>query len=189
MTPKRQITNLLFILLAGAACAILVTFFMLYRYGPEGHYLLKNALLSPQVLSQISHNEKNLKSNLGAMILEKIEFSYQDFDTKKKTVIPVSKDKYAQFYHQIAEDKSIYDVPQEIITAFNQMPASSLMILVQGHQKNASAQNPIFQEVQFLFKGDYYRLQLREASGTNWIYFYHPRVYDDAIRFFTGKAL
>lgn len=188
LTPGKQIRNLLGILFAGVACAILLTFFMLYNYGPEGYYLLKNVLLSPEVISQISLDEKNTKS--GAVIpavFDKIEFSYQDVETKKRTTVPVGKKTYAKFYNIVADDKSLLEIPAEITAAFNQMPASALVLIIEANPKIASSQKQISQEIQFLYKGDYYRLQLREATGTNWIYFYRPHIYDDAFTLFTSE--
>lgn len=187
LTPAKQIRNLLVILFAGAACAILLTFFMLYNYGPEGHYLLKNALLSPDVISQISLDEKNGKTGtVTQAIFDKIEFSYQDVETKKRTTVPVDKKTYGKFYSMIAEDKSLLDIPADTTAAFNQMPASSLILMIHGKDKTTLNQNQVFQEVQFLYKGDYYRLRLRESTGTNWIYFYHPHIYDEAFTLFTS---
>lgn len=177
LTPAKQIRNLLVILSGGAACAILLTLFLLYNYSPEGHYLIKNALLSPDVIAQISLDKKKGKQEA---VFDKIEYSYQDIETKKRTAVPIDKATYAKFYNMISNDKSLLDIPADIAAAFNQMPVSSLTI-----HDNAQ-QIQIFQEVQFLYKGDYYRLQLRESAASNWIYFYHPHIYEDAFNLFTG---
>lgn len=187
LTPKKQITNLLIILFAGLGGAILLTFFLLYNYGPEGHYLLKNALLSPDVISQMSDVKDNQSAS--RTVFDKIEFSYQDIETKKRTVIPVDKKTYSKFYSMISKDKSLLDVPVDITAAFNEMPASFLVITTESFNKNDSHKSQIFQEVQLLYKGDYYRLQLRESTSTNWIYFYHPHIYDNAFLLFTSAKL
>lgn len=190
MTPRKQIRNLMMILVSGIACAFLLTLFMLYSYGPEGHYLLKNALLSPDVLSQLSLHEKN--SKLGSPlqgVIDKIEFSNQDVETKKRTSLPVDQKTYAKFYNMIVDDKSLLDIPAEITAGFNQMPASSLVVMIHENNKTANNPNQVFQEIQFLYKGDYYRLQLRESSESNWIYFYHPHIYDDTLTLFTSAKL
>ncbi len=185
LTPKKQITNLLIILFAGFSCAILLTLFFLYNYGSEGHYLLKNTLLSPEVLSQISLDTKN-GQHASHAYLNKIEFSQQDIETKKRTTRAVNKKTYSKFYDMISSDKSLIDIPIDLMAAFNSMPVSSLVIMIQDLNKNVLEKNQLFQEVQFLYKGDYYRLELRDSSATNWIYFYHPHIYDDALLLFTS---
>lgn len=191
LTPRKQIRNLLTILVGGVLAAFLLTFFMLYSYGPEGHYLLKNALLSPDVISQISLPQKNNKSGSQG-IIDKIEFSNQDIETKKRTTIPIDKKTYTKFYNMIADDKSLLDIPADLTAGFNQMPASSLIVRVHDTSKATSLENltnesQIFQEIQFMYKGDYYRLHLREATGSNWIYFYHPHIYEDTLTLFTSS--
>jgi hypothetical protein len=182
LTPKKQIRNLIMILSAAVVCAALLTMGMLYTYGPEAHYYIKNALLSPDVIAKISLNEKNGKTSHKPTI-DKIEFSYQDPETKKRINIPLDSKTYNRFYSTIEGDKNISEVPDPISAAFNQLPAAALILNFQDSEKTLQ----VFQEVQFLFKGDYYRLQLREASGTRWIYFYHPHIYDDAFRLFTSS--
>lgn len=184
LTPKKQIRNLLMILGAGLFGGILLSLFMLYRYGPEGHYLLKNALLSPEVIAQISAPKNGKLKHFSQTNIDKIEYSYQDLETKKRTVIPVDKTNYTSFYQKIADDKSLLEIPPEVMSAFTQMPESSLNLIVKDSSNDSSHQ--IFQEVQFLYKGDYYRLQLRDSKTSHWIYFYHPHIYEEAFHQFTS---
>lgn len=179
LSPQKQIKNLLFVLCAGIACAILLTLFMLYNYGPQGHYLLKNTLLAPETITQISPS-KTRPNGTQQTTFDKIEFSYQDSETHKRVTVPVNSKSYNQFYQMIANDKSLLDIPPEVTADFNQMPPASLVISIQKNDKNEGNQKNTFQEVQLLYKGDYYRLQLRESGMANWIYFYHPHIYDDA---------
>lgn len=189
LTVGKQIRNLLFVLIAGAACAFAITFFVLYNYGPMGHYVLKNALLSPEVISALSFNEKDGKTGVNSKwMFDKIEYSYQDYDTKKRNTIPVNHEAYTNFYRLVAEEKSLTDVPADVITSFNQLPIASLNVILQSEKKlPISSDAKIFQEVQFLYKGDYYRIQLRESKDqAEWIYFYHPHIYNDTFDLFTG---
>ncbi|QLH35388.1 MAG: hypothetical protein HWD61_03870 [Parachlamydiaceae bacterium] len=122
------------------------------------------------------------KSKNDSPLLDKIEFSFQEAETHKTFHLPIDKNKYALFYTTVVNDKSLTEVPTEITAAFNQTPYASLTIMVQNQNyKNASDKNQLFQELQLLYKGDYYRLKLRDATGTNWIYFYHPRIYENAL--------
>lgn len=182
LTPKKQIRNLLFLLLSAIACAFLLTFFFLYNYNPEKHYLLKNALVSPEVISQMSASGENQKSKMTpSTILEKIEFSYPNIEEKKRIALAVNKQTYSKFYQMIKDDKSALEISDAISAAFNEMPAASLTLMV----SSPSQHNQLFQEVQFLYKGDYYRIKLRQSETSDWVYFYHPHIYNDVYTLLT----
>lgn len=187
LTVGKQIRNLLFVLIAGAACAFVITFFVLYNYGPMGHYVLKNALLSPEVITTLSSSEKDSKTT-SKLLFDKIEYSYQDYDTKKRNIVPVNRENYANFYRLVSEDKSLTEIPADVITSFNQLPIASLNVVLQSEKRSPiNSDAKIFQEVQFLYKGDYYRIQLRESKDqAEWIYFHHPHIYNDTLDLFTS---
>jgi hypothetical protein len=159
---KKQIFNLLSLLLVSILVGLLFGVFMLYHYGFEGDYKLENALLSPHVIQTISSpTEKSL-----------IEFTYQDFNNKKKQTIPIQEKQYAAFYQLISSDKSVKDIPLDVQSSFNQLPLTSLSVKVNTKKQT------ITQEVQFLYQGDYYRIQVRDSKDSGeWIYFYHPEIY------------
>lgn len=150
---------------------------MLYTYSPSGHYFIKNALLSPEAIAQLSRQKNNQTQST-------VTFSYQDPQTKKRTVLSLSSLQYQAFYQLILEDKNLFDVPPQISKSFNQLPETSLTLTL---QKEGDLSSQDFQEIQFLFKGDYYRLRLRESHATNWVYFYHPNIYNEVIPLFIGK--
>lgn len=191
LTPRKQIRNLLVILFSGITCAILLTIVTLYYYHSDAHYFIKNALLSPDIISQISLNDQNDNpKNTSKMLFEKVEFSYQDVETQKRIAVPVDKKTYAQFYTMITNDINLSAIPEDVITGFNEMPASSLILTILSNDKTNSktSASQIFQEVQFLYKGDYYRVHLRESDVPRWIYFYHPHIYNDVLALFTSSA-
>lgn len=182
ISVKKQIRNLLFVLLGGAIFAFLGIFFFIHQYGPLGNYSLKNALLSPEVISTLS----TAKSGKNTLTFDKIVYSYQDYETKQKTIVPVDKEKYSKLYKLISDDNSLQEIPPDIASSFNQMPLASLHIVLQDDKYHS--EKKITQEVQFLYKGDYYRLQLRESKEQGlWIYFYHPNIYNDTFHLFTDN--
>lgn len=191
LTPRKQIRNLLFILFSGIACAILLTMFMLYNYGPAGHYVLGNTLLSPEVINQMTQEDANDKKSVHKQtFMDHLEFSHQDIDSKKMMTYPIDEQTYAKFYQMVIHDKSLDEIPTSLSASFNQMPSSTLTIRIQKRKVlESSNEKQIFQEVQFLYKGDYYRLQLRDTSGSQWVYFYHPHIYEDVFILFTGAKI
>lgn len=144
-------------------------------------------MLSPEVISQMSRDANKTAGYPARVFLNKIEFSYQDAETKKRSVHSIDGKIYSKFYSLISGDKSITDIPINLASSFNEMPASSLVITIQDMNKNNPNKVDLFQEVQFLYKGDYYRVELRESSGANWIYFYHPQIYDKVLHLFTSE--
>lgn len=178
---RKQIRNLLFVLFAGVAFALMAILFALYNYNPVGNYYVKNSLISPEVISTLSRmGEKDRQSKL---FFEKIEYAHQDFESKKWTTMPLDPATYSRFYQTISDDKSMDQVPDEVKASFNELPLSTLTITLDGAEK-------ILQEVQFLYKGDFYRIQIRESKNqAEWIYFYHPHIYNKAYSLFieSGK--
>jgi hypothetical protein len=181
-SPKKQIGNLLATLFSGVVCAFLVALAMLYFYSPNGNYLAQNALLAPDVIEQL--NPKNATGKNKSPLFERFEYSYQDYETKKRTLVPIDKEQYAKFYSTVFNDKSLDEVPPNAAADFDHMPAANLD-LITTVDKNAQ----IFQTIQFLYRGNYYRIQLRESSPSgNWIYFQHPDIYNDTFNLFTKKS-
>jgi len=182
LTPKRQIIHLLTLILAGALCAIALTFLTLYYYNPEAHYVVKNALLSPQTLKLIKKPRPGKRESTNS---EHLYFSYQDPISKKNLSNPIDLDVYQKFYQLISEDQSLNNLPPDLPGSFDQRPAASLILNVANNQD----EDQKFQEIQFLPQGDYYRVQLREAQTTRWIYFYHAHIYDKAMDLLRGEAI
>lgn len=182
---KKQIRNLLLVLLAGVAAALLVILFALYNYNPVGYYYLKNTLISPEVISTLTKGD----TSNSKVFFEKIEYTHQDFESKKRIVRPVNREVYTRFYQTISEDKSMSQVPEDVKAAFNELPLSTLTITLDGENGQRMGEK-ILQELEFLYKGDYYRVQLRESKNrAEWIYFYHPHIYNDSYNLFTESKV
>lgn len=184
-----QIRNLLFVIGSGTLCACALAWLMIVYYGPSGSYLVRNALLSPDLIQNLTYNETLSKNGASSTyVFDKIEFSYFDETEKKwiKLIVPI--ELYRSFYQRIESEKSLLDMPDDVVNeTFKNTPASLSLIV---HAQNNSVMTQTFQEVQFPKNGDYYRITLREQTSKpsgSWIYYYHPGIYKEALQLFTSK--
>lgn len=191
-SAKKQIRNLLLVIFSGAFCAFLAAAIGLYFYGPGGRYLVKNTLLSPSILETLSYNDLNTKTgNKSRFVFDKIEFSYYETDKKHWQKVRVSPNVYQRFYQSVINEKSLIDVPENVISQFTKANPSSLVLTVRT-ESNAAWQELIrvFQEIQFANDGDYFRIELREQNSpeSKWAYFYHPHIYREVLNLFISSA-
>jgi hypothetical protein len=187
-SPKSEIRSLFLVVFSGIVCAFLLSLLLLYYYGPSGRYALRNILLSPNLIQNLSYQDLNPKTKkVGLFIFEKIEFSYYDGAVKKWLSVPVLKETYEKFYSSINRDVSLIDVHPQIQELFYEGNLSQLSIKAitdSSNQKQITSE--IFQEVHFTKKGDHYRVRLREQSRTsdNWAYFYHEGIGQEVMKLF-----
>lgn len=184
-SARRQIRNLLLVLFTGAAFAFLLVGGALYMYGPTGQYLVKDALLSPEMTQGLSYDDANAKTGGSSrFVFKDIAFTYY---SGKWIKVPVSVDAYRQFYQPIAKEKSLLEVPADVEKLFVAgTPAKLSIIVTTESDASWQAATKDFQQVEFA--GDYYRVLLREGNaGTHWVYFKRPGVYNEALNLFSGK--
>ena len=166
-SSKKQISKLLSVLFLGVIAALLLSVTLTYYYSKENHYLLENVLISPSVLKEIENNKDKKKA-----MLDKIEYAYFDFKENKRILHFLTKDEYAKLYDIIRDDVSSEPISNEIENAFlDQSKAVLSVYMIQNHE------NELFQEVEFSYRGDYYRVKLRETTPS-WIYFFHRGIYE-----------
>jgi hypothetical protein len=179
-SPYKQIRNLLVILFAGISCAAIFAIFMIYFYGPSGRYQLQNVLLDPTVLSQIS--SKRYK-------VDRISYSYWSPPEKKWNSVSINTQNYQTFFDSIKNDRSLEQVPQEIVSLFGGTTSTDLTIYVIVEEgKSAKGTATAFQKVQFSNKG-FYRVELRgQTSNEMWAYFSHPDIDKMASELFLRKT-
>lgn len=187
---KRQIRNLLIVISSGVLGAFALVGWMLYYYGPSGRYDVSSTLLAPEYVEHLSFVDSNTKTGVKSRFtFEDVLFSYYDPAKKEWKKISVDADSYKRFYKLIASEKSLENVPPEIISLFNQQYISTLVLKIQTESKAAWQQmSKVFQEVQFANQGDYFRVELRGLNLTDkWAYFYYPKIDQEAINIFTKK--
>lgn len=178
---KKDIRNLLVVLGAGVGAAVCAALWMLAAYGPAGTYVARNVLLSPQTLQSLVKQEvkKGAKSTL---IFEGIDFAYYDRAKKRIDRVAVAPEVYSQFYALVADEKSLDEVPVQVVASFSQAPSTlTLRLRTEGHER-------MNQEIDFLGEGDYYRVQLNQhEKGDVWATFYHPQISTKVFELFKGQ--
>ncbi len=188
-STAKEIRRLLYVILGGVVAAFVLTASLLYYYNPAGRYQSQDVLLSPLVLSALSYNDFNPKT--GAMshfVFEKIDFTYYDIPKKQRNHAEVPVANYTEFYGMVDGEKSLSDLTEKVLSQFNPAQLAILTIRVQPDTRaEAQSTSKVFLEVHFAYEGNYYRVQLREEgnpSGQSWAYFYHPGIYDEAMKLF-----
>lgn len=186
-SEKNQIRNLLAVLVFAVFSGFLLLGFFIYNYGPTGRYPVKDALLAPDLIATLDYNDTNPKTGgMSRFLFDGIEFSYFDEEKNRQTK-PINLEMYQQFYQVISNDKSLLEVPEEVIRSFNKGFAKlKINVRTESHAEwqNVSKE---FQEVHLLTNGDYYRIQLHEqpqASSSQWVYYFHPEIYKSSLNIF-----
>jgi hypothetical protein len=185
---KEQIRNLLLIIFSAVACGFALAGYMLYYYGPTGKYVVKNALLSPDVIESLSANSGQKSGGNTRFILDKIEFSFYNSSKREEQKVSLKPETYAKLYHLLSNDTSLIEVPEETMSLFYRSSPASLILTVRSENKvSAEESSKVFQEVQFASQGDYFRIELRSQNSLTdkWAYFYHPHVYQEALKILT----
>lgn len=180
-SPGKKIGVLLANFILAITGAILFTIAGLYYYGPSGNYAAGNILLSPDIVFNLSYKDINSKTGKTSQFsFDRIEFLYSSNGSWER--IAVDQDSYRKFFDLIKNEKSLTDSPQLANLFLHGSPAT-LNLTVKGEGWTEAFKN--FQEVQFLPKEDYYRIQLREDSpSAAWAYYHHAGIYDKALNIF-----
>lgn len=185
ISPKRQIRNLLMVLVSSVICAFLVSGLLLYYYSPSGRYIVKNALLAPELTTTLMYNDTNHKTGGSSrFVFDGIEFSFYDNQTKQQRNMQLTQEQYQKLYQLIASDKSLLNVPKEVISQFNKATNATLTIKVRTESHAAwQDETKIFQAMRFVNDGDYFNIELHEEkSANNLVYFYHPGIYKEILQ-------
>lgn len=179
----KQVKRLLWVLGSGIGAAVLLSLFFLNYYNPSGSYLAKNVLLTPENAFALSFSEPGPKAKTSnRYVFDHVEFSYYDWNEKKHKAVPVKQEDYADFYALVSSEKSLIEANEEIQHLFNQGHSPVLTIRIRD---GGNGLERTFSEIAFVEGGDYYRVQLRQhGTGTGWIYFYHPGIYQKIFKFF-----
>jgi hypothetical protein len=185
-STKNEIKNLILVIFSGVAGACLLALAMLHYYGPSGRYTVRNVLLSPVLIQNLSYQDVSPKTGkLALYTFDGIDFSHYDNDQKKWMSIPISKERYAIFFELIAQELSLEETANQVQDSFYKGKSSKLLIKI----KTESNEQKTFQEIDLAPLGDFYRIQLRvqAGSGVGWAYFYHPGIYQEAMKLFLLK--
>jgi len=183
----RQIKVLTGVLSAGLGFGVVIALGMLYWYNPTGSYSASHTLLDPANAFSLHFAEPGSKGKTeGRYIFDGMQFSVYEINHKKTISTPVNQEQYAALYHKIANEKSLVAPGQEIQHLFHQgYPATlELKVRMKGEDLSKGIET-IFSKIEFTPNGDYYRVQLRQSTpGSEWIYFYHPGIYQEVYNIF-----
>lgn len=185
MPSGQQIRTLLVVLFAGVTAALLLSGVLLYYYSPSGRYLVKEALLEPNLLTTLSYNDTNNKTGgMSRFVYDGLIFTYYDHKVRKQDAM-INPELYERFYYIINKDKSILDLPDEAIVAFNKGNPVSLSIIVRTESHAAwQSEIKVFQKLE-ISPSDYYRIELHEETSKNkLVYFYRPGIYQETLHLF-----
>lgn len=184
-SQKLHIKQVVAVLFSAVACAGLLAGVMLYQYGPTGRYVAGAALLSPDVMQKINYKDSHLQTGKGvSFTFNSVEFSYFDpVDHQQKTTT-ATPEAYQKLYNLIANSQSLPETTNQVIQEFEPMnKPATLMITMRTDVSDVSKPvTKVFQLVQFS-NTDHFRIQLRGTEVTGqWAYFYHPQIFQEAIR-------
>lgn len=156
--------------------AILIVVGFVYYRGASGTHLLKNILVSPKTIEQISSQRKS------SFIFDKIEFVRADASGKSWGRYAVNLQSYGKFFRMVENERSIPRLTDEMIRQFERSPFSTLTIYLRPSRQNAAV---FLQQVQFVDTGALFRVQRNIDDKEEWVYFSHPRIYQKVLELFS----
>lgn len=190
-SAREQVQSFLLVIFTAVASATAFVFFLVYYYGPEGSYIAKNILLSPEVMENLNYTDVDRGSGLSSRyVFDKVEFLHFDKYEGKWSRQAVDRSDYASFYATIANAKSILEDEADVAGAFAGYDQASLLLYVIPKSTFASGKegSKVFQEVHFAKNGDLFRIELHsEKMGGGWVYFRQADIYSDVTRHFVQK--
>lgn len=184
---RKELRNLLVVIFSAVLVGILFSFFLLQQFGPSGRYKVSHALLSPDILTNLSYDGPNKKTGGSSrFVFDGLELTYTD-KTGAKKKLSVNQAQYENLYHMISKDKSILNPQESVIALFSNRNNSELFINVRT-ESHAEWQDEkaVFQSLTFADEGNYYSILLHEEKSANGelIYFFHPGILEQAKRIF-----
>jgi hypothetical protein len=188
--PRKEVQNLILMLSSAVFIAFIAVVALVYYFGSSGTHLLRDILISPDALKQISFTDYDSDSgDRSSFIFNKIEFTRAESSGKEWGRYGVSKQSYEEFYNLVSHERSIPKISDMMIEQFNQIVPSTLTIFVQARDNKGTRENGfIFQRIEFLDNEDVFRVQMRD-SQESWVYFSYPGIYNKVIELFAPTLL
>lgn len=184
---NKEIVRLMSVLLLGVVGALGLTAYFVMNYGPSGRYSVEAALLKPELLNGLNYNDFNPKTgSKDRFVFDKLEFVYLGEKDLRRVQLPLGA--YAEFYQLVQGEKSLLNPSEEVKALFaNRVPGRLNIVVKTESDAPWQKMSKDFQEVEFVPEGDYYRVQLHEATqGEHWAYFYHPGIYKQVFQYWVG---
>lgn len=190
VSQPSSIKSLILLMSFSVACALGMSIFMVQKFGPTGAYEVKNALITPYLLENMSYNDVDTKTGAPTRFeFDKLLFTYTDSVSQKPVTVPVSLSQYRTFYETIISDISINDTTS-LTALFDRPSPYKLVVKVKTIAENAAQKEALdFQEIEFASEGNFYRIQLREELNpqAQWAYYNHPDIRKKIFNIFVEK--
>lgn len=183
---KKQIRNILTLLLAGVLCGGLIAGYMIYRYGPSGKFIAGNIILAPETLDKINFADPDSKGRgKTRLVFDGAQFSFFEKNIGKVQKFPVTMENYEQFYNRVKPLVSLEKVEDKVKRLFDSHEIAILSITMRPEYsyKDQTAVK-LFQVIQFI-ESEYFRVQVPGAGGLDeWAYYYEPGLYPQLFNLF-----
>lgn len=153
---------------------------LLYYYGTSNPLLVRNTLISPDILEKSA-------SHLGR---HKVEFTQVEMEGRKWRHFAIPYESYAAFYHMVAGLKNIAEITDDLVQQFETTTPSTLTIVVWTQESSDPLLiEKLFQRVEFIDRGDLFRVLMKQEQGEaeEWVYFKYSGICDKVVTLFTPQ--
>lgn len=175
VSQASNVRSLIILMFFSVACAFAIAIFSVQTFGPTGSYEVKNALITPYLLENMSYNDTDTKTGAETrFVFDQLLYTYRDTHAQKTLTKPITLQDYRRFYEVINGDSSIVDGGSNLETLFND--ADQLVINVKTVTDDPlQSEKKLFQEIHFAREGNFYRIELREDMNPQekWAYYNH----------------
>ncbi len=174
------------VIFSAILCGFLIVFLLIRYYGPTGQYAIEQVLLQPNLIRQLSFQEKDATTGkMGQYVYDHIEYTYYDPARSNWKKLNVTPERYELFVKAVSGDRSAIKPTDEIIDSFTRSRSAILTIWVKN---TASAALKTFQEIAFAPQTGLYRVELRQQEDTQpWAYFEHSQIYEEVQQLFEAS--
>lgn len=188
---RKDIRDFLLVIFAGIFTAFIVVFWMIKEDPSEKQLKVSEALLSPETIEQMSNRAVTSNPSLSAQYLvESIDFSHFDPLKGKWEMTQVDIGPYQQIYRLLEGDVGNRKANPEVESQFDQGNISTLAIYVKVHKPyQTGAASSLFQQIQILPSGEWYRVQIHaDSDKPQWFYYRHPQILDELLQIIKGQS-
>lgn len=168
---RKQIFQLLAVILSAIGAAVVLAAVMLMSYGPSGRYVARNLLLSPEMLGQLDYRDGTNRYSFSH-----IESSF--FREGKWNKGQIDLETYGKVYALLGADRSISGERREL---FNREKLLTLSVIV----KQKGGEDTPFQETDFAKNN--YRVELVEEKG-GYAYFDRDNIQEEIFQILGNES-
>lgn len=190
VTPPSSVKSLILLMLFSVSCALAIAIFSVQKFGPTGAYDVKNALVTPYLLENMSFDEVDNRTGASTrFVFDQLLYSYQDPDTRQIRTVPLTMSQYRQFYDTISGDSSIVEGGAGLGALFDGELSRLILKVKTVTDDPLQSEKLVFQQIEFGTDGNFYRIELREQLNPPepWAFFHHIGIKDKIHKLFVDK--